>query len=162
VHVVHPIARAEAERLVRHGVLRAPALPEHVDPSRRVGDAPRHIVLQKVGQVVVGTGDVRGQRPHGRRVEEVRPDVIERRAARARGKRMPARPERGQVAGHGVVKVVVDEIQQLRGRLLGLHVDRSPVVRPGVVDEMQLVMRGVAGPFAAPVHHPRRQDSIVA
>ena len=55
-------------------------------------------------------------------------------AARPRRQRRPAGAEAGSAAVTGCAEVVVDQVEQLRRRLLGLHVDRDPVVRAAVVD----------------------------
>jgi hypothetical protein len=46
-----------------------------------------------------------------------------------------------------------DEVAQLRKSLRGLDVHRRPVVRALVVDEMDLVVRGIGRPLPARVHH---------
>jgi len=87
VHVVHAVARPEAEDLVRHGSLGTPPLPEDVGHDGGVAGGPAHVMVEQVGEIVVRTGGVRGERPHRRRVEQVAADEVEVRRTRARRQR---------------------------------------------------------------------------
>jgi hypothetical protein len=59
-----------------------------------------------------------------------------------------------------VPEVVDDEVEQLRGGLGGFDVDRHPVVHPGAVEEVDLVVRAIGRPLPARVHNTARQDPI--
>lgn len=154
VHVVDPVTGQEPEHLVRSGWFGAEALPEHISGDLVVADGAVDVVVQQVGEVVVGAADVGGQQPHPGRVEQVRPDVVQIRPARTRWKRCPSRPSPGQKAGDGVPEVVEDKVEQLRGGLGRFDVDRHPVVHPGAIEQMDLIMRAVGRSLPTRVHNP--------
>ncbi len=159
VHVVDAVARREPEDLVA-GALRSPALAEHVQEGPRVTHRPLHVVVEQVGEVVVGAGGVRGQRPHRRRVEEVAPDVVEVGAAGPGRQRRPAGGCSRQQVDDRMPEILDEEVQQLGRRLLGLHVDRRAVSGAALVRQLDLEVRTVVLVLAAPIDHPGGQDPV--
>jgi hypothetical protein len=74
VDVVHTVARPEAEYLVGDVALRAAALSEGVEDGGFVSDGPLRVVVQQVGEIVVGSSDVGRKWPRRRGVEQVSPE----------------------------------------------------------------------------------------
>ena len=58
-------------------------------------------------------------------------------------------------------ELVVDEVEQLRGRLLRLHVDGDPVVDAVIVDDVDLEVRAVSPALPALAHSAGHQHSVV-
>ncbi len=159
VHVVDAVARREPEDLVA-GALRSPPLAEHVQDRLRVTHRPLHVVVEQVGEVVVGAGGIRGQRPHRRRVEDVAPDVVEVGPAGPGRQRRPSGGRSRQLVDDRMPEVLDHEVQQLGRRFLGLHVDRSAVPGTALVRQLDLEVRTVVVVLAAPIDHPGRQDPV--
>lgn len=160
VDVVDAVPGQEAEDLVADGGLGPEALAEHVRPGGRIGHRALDVVVEQIGQVVVGALRVRGQRTHRRRVEEVAAHEVKVRAARPRRQCVPAGRQALQVCREGVLEVVGDQVEQLGGLLLGPYVDRCPVVRPLIVRQVDLVVRGVGGALAPDVDRPGDQYAV--
>jgi hypothetical protein len=159
VDVVDPVAGQEPEDLVPGGRLGPPPLAERIDPGRRVGRGPFHEVVQLVGQVVVGPGGGGRHRTHHCPVEQVGPEEVKGQAAgRAREQTEPVR-QTGQALHHRVGERLLGQVQQLRGVLLGQHVDRHPKVDVPA-PHMDLVVRGVGSALGPPVDHPSGQHPI--
>lgn len=59
-----------------------------------------------------------------------------------------------------MAEIIIGQVQELGGRLLRLYVDSGPVVGAGVVGEMDLVVRGIAGSLPAPVDSAGSQDTV--
>ena len=129
--------------------LGSPALPERV----QAGAARRRWRAR-----CSGPADRRGRCRGPRRREAAAASAPDRRGSRgcsrgsdrrAPGRAVPARsraPSRS--ARDRVRKVVVDQVEQLRRRLLGQHVHRDAVVGAVVVDHVHLVVGAVAGALA--------------
>jgi hypothetical protein len=125
--VVDAIAGSEAEDLVAGG-LGSPPLPEGVQPGGGVGGGALDVVVELVGEVVVGPGCGGGHRPEQLPVEQVGADVVQRLlAGLARQRGEPVRQGR-QVLDDRMAEGLVGQVQQLGGVLAGQHVDRHPEV----------------------------------
>ncbi|HSV66463.1 MAG TPA: hypothetical protein VLJ59_11230 [Mycobacteriales bacterium] len=59
-----------------------------------------------------------------------------------------------------MAQVVLDQVEQVRGCLLGLGVDRKPVVGRAVVDQVDLVVRRSGSSFAAPIDRLPDEDPV--
>jgi hypothetical protein len=150
----------EPEHLVRNGRFGAEALPEHIGGDLGVAGGALDVVIEQVREVIIGAAEVGGQQPHRGRVKQVRPDVVQIRPTRPRRKRRPPGPDRGQRASDRVLKVLNDEVKQLRGRLGRLNVDRHPIVHPSTVQQVDLIVRAVGRSLPARVHNSARQNPI--
>ncbi len=160
VDVVDTVAGPEPEHLVGDVRLGAEPLPEEVQGGGGVGDGPLHVVVEQVGQVVVGAREVGREQSHRGGIEQVAADEVQAGLPRLRCQSRPSAAGWREQFGHRVAEVVVSQVQQLRGCLLGLDVDSGPVVGAGVVGEVDLVVRRVAGSLPAPVDCAGGQDTV--
>jgi len=124
-------------------------------PGRGVVDRAPNVVVEEVGQVLVGAGAVRWQGAQPRRVEELAAHEVEVRAAGSGRQGGPAARPAVQTVRDRVPEVLVDEVEQFGGPLLGEDVDSGAVVDAGVVREVDLVVRCVGGALAPGVDRAR-------
>ena len=159
VDVVDAAAGAEAEHLV--GLrLRPPALPERIQRRARLRDRAGDGAVEQVGEVVVRARRVGRERPHLRRVEEVGADEVQAAPPGCGASAVPSRRQPAERRRHRVPQVRVEQVQQLRRGLLGADVDRDPVVPAVGVDGVDLEVRRVRRPLAAPLDGSRDQHSV--
>ncbi len=158
--VVDPVAGQEPEHLVLDVRFGAEAGAEEVQACVRVVHRAPHVVVEEVGEVVVGARDVRRQRAQAGRVEEVAAHEVEVRASGTGQQRVPAVGQLLQTTGHRVPEVVGDQVEQVGRCLLGEHIDRGAVVRSAVVGEVDLIVRSFPLTLAPGTDGTGDQDTV--
>ena len=152
--------RAGSRRSCRRRRLRPPALAERVEPARR-GRRWRAGRSGRAGR--------RGRCPGRRRLAAACASRGSNRLARmksraappaAGGSVVPAGRKGGEHGRERVVQVVVDQVQQLRRRLLGPHVHRRAVQDTVRIAQLQLEVRRAGVTLAAAVEDARNEDAI--
>jgi hypothetical protein len=68
-------------------------------------------------------------------------------------------PQGGQILHEWMLEGLVGQVQQLRGVLLGQHVDREPEVHTATIDQ-KLVVGRVGSAFGPPVDHLPGQNPV--
>jgi hypothetical protein len=159
VDVMDPVAGRETKDLVRGGRLGSPSLPERVQPGSWVGYGPLHEVVQLVGQVVVGPRGRGRHRSQHRWLEQVGPDEVQRQPTGRTRERGESLRQVGQPPQQGMIERLVCQVQQLRGVLLGQHVDRNPELHASA-PHVDLVVRRVDVTLGPPINGSPDQHPI--